>query len=251
VADRNPIDRRGLALLVATQDDLELVGEAASGHEAVACCRASRPNVLVLDTQLLEEDGVPTIAAVQEASPGTGVLVVASRAEDHCVILNPRRGEVCPRGERAVTTRSTTSAGSAGSPISPVRIEGTDCVVMGVLSGARSAIRRSDEPETLFRAVREVAAGNAWLDASTAARLAERQATTPPLTGRELDVAALVAEGRSNKEIGGALGISEATVKRHVGHLLAKLGVLDRLQLGLRLARNPQLTARASRRTGT
>ena len=65
-----------------------------------------------------------------------------------------------------------------------------------------------------------------------------------PLSERELDVAALIAEGRSNKEISVELKISEPTVKKHVGHILEKLGLLDRLQVGLHIARNPLIIAR-------
>jgi len=98
--------------------------------------------------------------------------------------------------------------------------------------------------------VRAVARGEAWYDASAALGLlsiggpnaAPRERLL--LSERELEVAALISEGRSNKEISTALSISEPTVKKHVGHILEKLGMQDRLQVGLFLARNPVIFKR-------
>ncbi|MGH7723850.1 MAG: response regulator transcription factor [Candidatus Eiseniibacteriota bacterium] len=99
----------------------------------------------------------------------------------------------------------------------------------------------------MFRAIRSIAEGRAWYDASTAGRMleaiGEKQIRGTDFTARELEVAALISEGQSNKEISTALRISEATVKKHVGHLMKKLGLADRLQVGLFLARHPQLLA--------
>jgi NarL family two-component system response regulator LiaR len=96
----------------------------------------------------------------------------------------------------------------------------------------------------LFRAIRAVADGSASYDAQTAASLRSPNsngngANHRKLTERELEVASLIADGRSNKEISTSLEISEATVKKHVGSILGKLGFEDRLQAGLYLARNP------------
>jgi DNA-binding NarL/FixJ family response regulator len=110
-------------------------------------------------------------------------------------------------------------------------------------------LRRSAAPSELFQAVRAVAAGSAWLEPGTAARLAAgaNDADTIAalaLSERELDVAAMIAEGRSNKEISTSLNISEPTVKKYVGRLLEKLRVEDRLQAGLYLTRHPLVLRR-------
>jgi DNA-binding NarL/FixJ family response regulator len=131
----------------------------------------------------------------------------------------------------------------------------TDCLQVAVSEGALGALRRDAEPDQLFRAVRTVAQGNAWYEPRTAAALLKkalrtdsRKEGTRDLSARELDVAGLIADGRSNKEIGRALGISEPTVKKHVGHILAKLGLQDRLQIGIYIVRNPLLFDTRSRR---
>jgi DNA-binding NarL/FixJ family response regulator len=111
--------------------------------------------------------------------------------------------------------------------------------------GAHGAIRRSAEPEELFHALRALADGASWYEPGTAARMVENALALGiadaerSFSLREREVAGLIAEGRSNKEIAGLLRISVPTVKKHVGHILNKLGLQDRLQVGLLLARNP------------
>jgi DNA-binding NarL/FixJ family response regulator len=129
--------------------------------------------------------------------------------------------------------------------MSPICSQGTDCLQIAVAEGASGTIRRSADPEVFFHAIRTVSSGNAWYEAGTASAIM-RHALSPQheshshaLSSRELDVAELISVGRSNKEIAQALGISEPTVKKHVGHILDKLGLQDRLQVGLYVARNP------------
>ncbi|HUK63054.1 MAG TPA: response regulator transcription factor, partial [Dongiaceae bacterium] len=98
------------------------------------------------------------------------------------------------------------------------------------------------DPRALFEAIRAVAAGHQAYEPGTIENLAaQRPRAGRALSARELEVAALLAEGMSNKEISTALEISEPTVKKHVGHVLEKLGVGDRLQAGLFAARHPLL----------
>ena len=125
---------------------------------------------------------------------------------------------------------------------------GTDCLELAVAEGAAGTIRRTASPEELFAAIRTIAAGKAWYEAGTAAAimrhaLARRDSDggRRPLSSREIEVSRLIAGGRSNKEIAQALCISEPTVKKHVGHILAKLHLQDRLQVGIHLTRNPLL----------
>jgi DNA-binding NarL/FixJ family response regulator len=125
---------------------------------------------------------------------------------------------------------------------------GTDCLALAAAQGARATVRRDADPEDLFRAIRAAAAGQSWFDTKTTASFAtngpDGEGFAQGLSERELDVAALLAEGLSNKEISTALAISEPTVKKHVGHILDKLGLQDRLQAGLHIARHPLIVAR-------
>jgi DNA-binding NarL/FixJ family response regulator len=106
---------------------------------------------------------------------------------------------------------------------------GEDEIYRSMQAGARGYIIKSIVREELLRAVREVFQGRRYLDATVAARLAERL-SHPSLTGRELEVLRMVAKGMVNKEIAGALNITEPTVKLHVSHVLEKLNVKDRTQ---------------------
>jgi DNA-binding NarL/FixJ family response regulator len=233
VAADQPVDRKGLAGLLHGQSDFEVVGEAGSASEAVACCGRLKPDVLILDTRMPDLGGIAAIAPVRAESPSTRILAMAERREARCMVLNPPRS--------VATTR-------LGKP--PPCPPGADCLELAIREGAHGAIRRSAELEELFRAIRMVAGGVGFCEPALLSRIAAREeaATGPgarrPLTRREHEVAALVAEGCSNKDISRALGISERTVKKHMVRVLAKLGVADRLQAGILLARNPLLLLR-------
>jgi DNA-binding NarL/FixJ family response regulator len=229
IADDLPMDRAGMVSILRSQPDFEIAGEASSVREAAAMCRTLNPSILLLAMRLEAPEGRTPIAAVHSVSPETPVLAIAERGEGHCLVLNP------PGSGRTDT---------AQLPVSCTM--GTDCLQLAVAEGATGTIRRSASPDELFRAVRTVASGNAWYEAGTATAimrhaLAGNGAGAAPasLSGRELEVAELIAAGRSNKEIGSILNISAPTVKKHVGRILEKLGLQDRLQVGLYVARNP------------
>ena len=237
VADDQPIDRKGLVYLLETQPDFDVVAEVATGREAASRCRTSRPDVLIMSIRLPDLDGVSAISFVRAAYPATRVIALAERGAGHCLVLNP------PRQPRM------------GLPDShPIAQACTDCLQLAVSEGALGALRRDAEPEQLYRAVRTVAQGNAWYEPGTASALLKRALGTDgadgsrALSARELDVAGLIADGRSNKEIARALAISEPTVKKHVGHVLEKLGLQDRLQIGIYVVRNPLLFDGKSRK---
>lgn len=234
IADDYPMDRAGMVSILRAQPDFEIVGEADSVREAGAMCRELNPSVLILAMRLQATEGRTPIASVHAVSPETPVLAIAERAEGHCLVLNPPGSK---RTDTATTQLPVTCT------------QGTDCLQLAVAEGATGTIRRSASPEELFRAVRTVASGNAWYEAGTATAImrhalagngsASGSPATAPLSGRELEVAELIAAGRSNKEIGSILNISAPTVKKHVGRILEKLGLQDRLQVGLYVARNP------------
>jgi len=233
IADDQPIDRQGLASLLRSTPDFDVVGESSHAEETARMCRGLSPSVLILALRLPAAEGKTALSVIRSRAPETPVLALAERGEGHCMVLNPPRARQAPPRENGVDCAY-----------------GTDCLQLAVHEGATGTIRRSADPEELFKAIRTVASGKAWYESGTAASImrhalalseGERQ---PPLSQREMEVAGLIADGRSNKEISQALDISEPTVKKHVGHILVKLKVQDRLQIGLYVARNPLVLRR-------
>jgi len=231
VADGQAIDRGGLVGLLEDESDFEVVGEAATLAEAIQQCRALRPNVLVLSLNIPGQERAAAIPAIREVAPELRIVALSERGAIQCLVLNP------PYRQKTAAELDLLCA------------VGLDCLHLAATQGAMATVRRSADPEDLFRAIRGAAAGEAWYDPTTAKGIliatgpGGRRQGANALSASERKVAALIAEGRSNKEISSALKISEATVKKHVGHILAKLGIQDRLQAGLLLARNPLLLA--------
>lgn len=190
IVDDHPVVRAGLRGMFETDPGFAIVAEAADGEEAIAVVAAGRPDVVLMDLQMPVLDGVVAIGRIRELPDAPRVLVLTTYDSDSQIL-------------RAI------EAGAAGYLL-------------------------KDAPrETLFAAVRSTAAGGSPLDPAVAARLLGRmggRAKDGPehLTGRELDVVRLAARGASNKEIATDLRISEATVKTHLVHIFAKLGVADR-----------------------
>ena len=228
------MDRRGLVSLLANVADFEVVGEAMTADEAVRSCREDSPSVILLALHLPAPEGTTALSTLRAATPKTPILAIAERSEGHCMVLNPpRSGRFAPLGE------------------APHCTSGTDCLQLAVMEGATGTIRRSAEPDELFRAIRTVAQGQAWYESGTASAIMRHalayqgSVRRANLSDRETEVAELIADGRSNKEIAQALNISEPTVKKHVGHILGKLRLQDRLQIGLYVARNPLVLRRS------
>ena len=202
IADDHPLMRAAMRMTLTAEPDLEVVGEAADGLTAVQLARQLRPHVAVMDIRMPILDGVAATGCLTDAEQGrpVKVLVVTSFHLD-------------------------------------------EYVVEALRAGASGFLLKDVTSEELVRAVRVVAADNALLAPSVTKRLLDRYARRlPPATPqglellgnpteRELAVLKLVAQGHSNAEIGRALQLAETTVKTHVGHLLAKLGVSDRVQL--------------------
>jgi NarL family two-component system response regulator LiaR len=190
IVDDHSVVREGLRMFFARDPDLEVVGEAANGAEAIQQARQLRPNVVVMDLVMPVLDGIAAIRAIRNELPETEVLVLAS-------VL-----------ERA-------------------------SVVEAIRAGAISYLLKDTQAAELRTAIKVAAAGQVQLSsqASTyllgAVRTPER---LEPLTPREMDVLRLLAQGHSNKEIARSLHLVEETVKFHVRHILAKLGVQSRTQ---------------------
>jgi NarL family two-component system response regulator LiaR len=200
VVDDHAVVREGLRTFLELQEGIAVVGEAGDGEEAVRQAEALRPDVVLMDLVMPRLDGVGAMRELRRRLPATRVIVLTSFAED----------------ER---------------------------LLPAIQAGAAGYLLKNVAPAELARAVRAAHAGDALLDPHVAARLVEALAQPageePPerLTAREQEVLGLIARGFSNKRIALELGIAEKTVKTHVGHVLAKLGVADRTQAALHAVR--------------
>ena len=189
IADDHPVVRDGLRGIFEASGEFEVAGEAANGREAVDRAAALRPDVVLMDLRMPELDGVSAIRALAQRGVDARVLVLTTYDTD------------------------------------------TD-VVPAIEAGATGYLLKDSPPEELRRGVRAAARGEAVLSPSVATRLLG-QVRQPardrePLSQRELDILGLIAQGCSNREAAARLYISEATVKTHVLHIYAKLGVNDR-----------------------
>jgi DNA-binding NarL/FixJ family response regulator len=197
IADDHSVVRQGLRMFLALDPELEVVGEAANGKEAVEQARALRPDVVLMDLLMPVMDGIAATTAIRSELPDTEVIALTSVLEDASV-------------------------------------------VGAVRAGAIGYLLKDTQGDELCRAIKAAAAGQVQLAPQAAARLMrEVRAPESPevLTDRETEVLRLLAQGKANKEIAGALGIGEQTVKTHVSSILAKLGVQSRTQAALHAAR--------------
>ncbi len=187
IADDHPVVREGVAAMIERRPDMTVVGEAATGREAVAAYRAARPDGVLMDLRMPDMTGVEAIGAIRGEFPGARIIVLTT-------------------------------------------CDGDEDIYRGLQAGARAYLLKDAPRDDLLDAIRAVHAGQSRIPPAVAARLAERVLAGPELTARELEVLRGIVAGRSNKEIGAALGISEGTVKAHVNSILGKLGVADRTQ---------------------
>jgi two-component system, NarL family, response regulator LiaR len=208
VVDDHAVVREGLRTFLALQEGFEIVGEAADGDEALQRAVELDPDVILMDLVMPGRDGV---SAMRE--------------------LHARRQDAGGQGLR----------GGRPRVIVLTSFLDDDRLLPAIEAGAAGYLLKNSQPAELARAVRAAHAGEAIIDPTAAARLVRAlsdqdqrrrggASALEELTGREREVLTLIAGGRSNKRIALELGISEKTVKAHVGHVLAKLGVTDRTQ---------------------
>ena len=205
VADDQAIVRDGLVTLLGLLDDLEIVGEAADGEQAVRLALDTRPDVVLMDLRMPLVDGAAATARILEQLPETAVVVLTTFADDASIAGALRAGA------RGYLTKDAGRAELAAA-------------VRAAASGHATFAREVGE-----RLVRGFAGPGPSMDAAApaAALLRER---FPALTAREAEVLALIAEGRSNAEIAASLYLGVSTVKSHINALFAKLDVRDRAQ---------------------
>jgi DNA-binding NarL/FixJ family response regulator len=198
IADDHQVVRVGLAQLLETFDDVEAVGVATGGLEAVEICAAQLPDVLLLDLSMPDLDGIDVTKRLRTASPDTKVVVFTSFSDR----------------ERIVQALDAGAIGYLLKDAEPDEIH-----------AALQAAMRGEAPLTP-RAAAELLADR------------RSRPTKVELTGRELEVLTLVVEGLANKQIARRMGISEKTVKGHLTNLFQRIGVTDRTQAALWAERN-------------
>jgi DNA-binding NarL/FixJ family response regulator len=229
VADGNAIDRAGLKALIGNEPDMDVVASTATIEATLEACDAQAPDVLLLTLMLPGSDGAEALPAILAAHPKLPIVALSGHSLRNCLVLNPpfKTAAATPGGNGPVLGQGVHRCS-----------HGTTCLRGAAERGARGTVRRSSPHETLLEAIRVVHAGGVSHEAEVNEPCMDNDALRP-LSERERTVAAHLSRGLSNKEIASALDISEATVKKHVGRVLAKLGLQDRLQAGLYLARNP------------
>ena len=198
IADDQALVRGGFRMILDAQRDIDVVGEADDGREAIERAHELEPDVVLMDIRMPEMDGLEATRRLLSDDGRTRVLILTTFDADEYVY-------------------EAMKAGASGFLLKDVR------------------------PEQLAEAVRVVAAGDALLAPAITRRLVEQFVRRPPpgsatpaeveeLTDRELDVLRLVARGLSNAEVASSLFLTEATVKTHLTHILAKLNLRDRVQ---------------------
>lgn len=221
LVDDQALFRAGIRMLLDSQPDLEVVGEAGDGRQAIELWRALRPDVILMDIRMPVLDGIEATAAILREAEAEAEAAPA-----------PGSG---PRG-----------AGMADAPAQPRVVMLTtfdldEAAARAIRGGASGFLLKDAAPELLLASVRTVHAGSAVIAASATRQLFEhfgqpRAAASAPdtwllLTEREREIFALAARGLSNAEIAAAEFLSEATVKTHISRILSKLALRDRVQL--------------------
>jgi DNA-binding NarL/FixJ family response regulator len=203
VVDDQALFREALATLLGARPEVEVVGEAGNGHQALERAAALQPDVVLMDLHMPVLDGIAATRRLRVEQPGVRVLALTTFDDDEDVFAALR-------------------AGALGYLLKDVS---SDRLVEAVLSAARG------ESVLQPSVAAKVVARFAQLDDAPRSR---PQPLVVPLSDRELDVLRLLADGRSNREIATALFLAEGTVKNHVTNVLGKLGARDRTQAALR-----------------
>ncbi|MGH8934254.1 MAG: response regulator [Egibacteraceae bacterium] len=204
IVDDQPMARAGIRMLLKNEEDIEVVAEAVDGQDALTQARAQRPDVILMDVRMPGTDGVAATRTVVEEG-----LTAQSGQPIRIIIL---------------TTYDIDQA-----------------VYDALHAGASGFLLKHVVPAEIAAAIRAVVAGGAWLDPTVARRLIDKF-TAPPerhtstrarmagLTAREEEVLILLAQGRSNAEVGKQLDITEATVRTHLAKVMGKLNVREKAQ---------------------
>ena len=218
VADDHPIFRDGLCKLLALEEDFEVIAQAQDGREVLDVLQQHEPDILLLDLKMPGLDGLGTLQRLQSARNRTRVIVLTASDD---------KNEF----------------------------------VQAMKLGTSGIVLKQTATDLLIKSIRKVHAGEIWLDSHTTAAVirqfvsademppppqtsAPRERERSPLSQREREIVALVAQGFKNKEMAEKMFISEQTVKNHLHNIFDKLGVSDRLELALYAIHNNLHTGR-------
>jgi two-component system response regulator DevR len=194
VVDDHELVRRGIVGMLEAESDIVVVGEASTAAQARSRILATRPDVAILDVRLPDGSGIDVCRDIRSANPGL-----------HCLILTA--------------------------------YDDDEAIYAAVIAGAAGYVLKDIRGTGLIESVRRVAAGESLLDASLTAKIGERLrageaggSRLDPLSDREREILALIADGLTNREIGVRLSLAEKTIKNYVSALLSKLGLQRRTQ---------------------
>jgi NarL family two-component system response regulator LiaR len=197
IAEDHAIVRKGVQTLLALEKDIEVIGEAANGREAVEQARELDPDVILMDLVMPELDGIQAIQEIKAHRPDARVLVLTSFATD-------------------------------------------DKIFPAIKAGALGYLLKDSDPAELAKAIRQVNAGEYSLHPIIARKVLQELNLSPkrasvdqPLTGREVEVLRMVAQGKSNRQIAEELVLSLGTVRAHLSSILGKLHLASRTQATL------------------
>lgn len=198
IADDHHVVRKGLVFFLQTQPDLEIVGEASNGEEALKLATSLEPHIVLMDLSMPVLDGIEATKEFKKQAPHIQVMILTSFSDQ-------------------------------------------DHVIPALEAGASGYQLKESDPDELVAAIRKLMNGENQLHPKVTTHLLTRLTKSSEkkvnfidhLTKREKDVLKEIAKGKSNKEIGASLHITEKTVKTHVSNILSKLGVQDRTQAAL------------------
>jgi NarL family two-component system response regulator LiaR len=210
IVDDHTLFRKGVRQMLEAEADMQVLGEAATGREALEQARILMPDVILMDIKMPDPSSGPG-----QPLDGVEATRILNREMPHIRIL------FC------------------------TMFEDDEFVFAGLKAGGRGYILKESDPDTMLRAIRAVAHGESLLGPTVAQKVMRQFAALPgegppgtsglcdDLTEREVEVLTLIGQGLSNKEIAGELYISEKTVKNHISNIFSKLHVCDRTQAAL------------------
>ncbi|WP_342472727.1 response regulator transcription factor [Metasolibacillus sp. FSL H7-0170] len=199
IADDQMLIREGLKTIIDLEDDMQIVAVASNGEEAVALTKLHRPQLVLMDIQMPIMDGLTALKAIKKQFPDTFILILSTFLEENYI-------------------------------------------VNGLANGASGYLLKDMDTDKMLDSIRDTIHGQFILPSAVAVKLIAKLSQTNTtqtekveLTQRELEIAKLIVEGKSNKEIAIDLYIAEGTVRNYVSNLYSKLEVIDRVQAIVKL----------------
>lgn len=203
IADDHHVVRRGLVFFLRTQKDLEVIGEAANGKEAVEQAQLLQPDIILMDLVMPEMDGIQATKIIKEKQPEIKIMMLTSFSDQDHVI-------------------PALQAGASGFQLKDIQPDELVTSIKKIIGGENQLHPKA----------------TSHLLANLSKNSKQEKNLLEDLTKREVDVLKEIAKGKSNKEIASSLFITEKTVKTHVSNLLAKLELADRTQAALFAVKN-------------